>query len=107
MEGVGMARKWLRALRGSATAWVLLFGVQLAYAASADYAPVTGIGRVLYPHYIGRNPWTPENLVINLSIVFAALGAFYFADKLERDGFFVHRTMGWTMGSRHTTRFSQ
>jgi len=102
-----MERQWAKLLRSAATGWVLLFGVQLLFAAAADFARVTGVGRVLYPLYLGRDPWTPENLVLNLSLLCTALGAFYFADKLERNGFFEQHTMSWDSTARHATRFSQ
>jgi hypothetical protein len=90
----------------AATAWVMLFGVQMIFAVAADFVPVTGVGRVLYPLYLGRDPWTPANLVINLTLLLTALGAFYFADKLDRDAFFQEHTR-WRAPRDGSVHFSQ
>jgi hypothetical protein len=100
------ATQWAKLLRSTATGWVLLFGVQLLFAAASDFAHVTGIGRVLYPLYVGRDPWTPENLLLNLSLLCAALGAFYFADKFDHAESFDEDVLPWRP-ERHATRFSQ
>ena len=96
---------WTKLLRSIATGWVLLFGVQLVFAAAADFARVTGVGRVLYPLYMGRDPWTPENLLLNLSLLCAALGTFYFADRFEHDADFDEHATG-REAERRSSRLS-
>ena len=101
-----MSKQLAKVLRTAATGYVILFGVQLVFAVAADFVPVRGIGRVLYPLYLGREPWEATTLIINVTLLMTALGAFYFADRLDRTAFFEEHTR-WRDPRDGAVHFSQ
>ena len=75
----------VKALRMLDTALLMLLAGQFAVALAGEFAPASGIGRVLYPVYLGLHPWSLPHAGANLLLLTAAFGAMYFADRLERE----------------------
>ena len=86
----------------------MLFTLELMVAILGEFEPTRALlGRVLYPISLGRDPVSPENILINLLVLVVAFAAYAYGDILERETFFEEHVAKRKRKREGSVHFSQ
>ena len=102
----GHAAPLAKTLRTLSTACIVFFCVELAFAVVGSFLPAGRLG-VLYPVFLGLDPWSLATLSLNVTLLAVALGALYFAEKLERDAYYEKHVSPHRKPHQRTPRLTQ